>query len=302
MRILIADGMEMSGVNELIGLGHEVFEQFYPPEELKKQIKNVDIIVVRSATKITKEIIDAANETNRLKLIIRGGVGVDNIDVEYANMHNIEVKNTPLSSTISVAELTLGQMLSLARFTFISNITMHEGKWNKKQYEGIELYGKTLGLIGFGRISVEVAKRAYALGMNIIYTNRSGEKNCFPDYKYVEIDELLRTSDFISIHTPAMVDNKPLIGESEFNKMKDGVYVINNARGGIIDEDALLFALDSGKVAAAAIDVYSKEPLENQKLIKHEKLALTPHIGGSTKEAQLRIGEEIVSIIKNFKI
>lgn len=298
-RILITDGMEASAVDELKALGFEVVQQFFPLEELKKQVQLFDCIVVRSATKITREVIDAAVITNRLKLIIRGGVGIDNIDLEYATEHNILVKNTPLASSISVAELALGQMISLARFTYISNVTMREGKWNKKQYTGMELYGKTLGLLGFGRISIELAKRAHAIGMKIIYNNRSGEKPGFPDYHYASFDNLLSKSDFISIHTPAMVDDTPLIGTAEFKKMKDKVFLINCARGGLIDEEALLDALDSGKVASAALDVFSKEPISNERLYKHEKISLTPHIGGSTEEAQFRIGEEIVSIIKN---
>lgn len=298
MKILVTDGMEKSAVQDLKNSGYEVVEQFYPPDKLKQQIKNFDVIIVRSTTKITKEIIDAALETKVLKLIIRGGVGIDNIDIDYAAKNNITVKNTPLASSISVAELALGQMISLARFTYISNITMREGKWNKKEYTGTELYGKTLGLLGFGRISLELAKRAHAIGMKVIYNNRSGEKSGFPDFQYASFEELISTSDFISIHTPAMLDNRPLLSTEEFSKMKDHVFIVNAARGGIIDEEALIDALDSGKVAAAALDVFSKEPPTNERLYKHEKVSLTPHIAGSTEEAQQRIGEEIVSIIK----
>ena len=301
LKILVTDGMDKSGVKELMDSGFEVIEQFYPPDELKEAIKDVDMVVVRSATKITKEIIDAAMETKRLKMIIRGGVGVDNINVGYAEEKGIQVRNTPLASSISVAELAIGHMFSLARYLYISNVTMREGKWNKKQYEGTELYGKTLGLIGFGRISVEVAKRANALGMKVIYTNRSGEKPGFPDYKYSEFDNLISSSDYISIHTPAVENNKYLLGETEFRMMKDGVFIVDCARGGIIDEEALIDALDSGKVAGAALDVFEKEPTTNERLYKHNKVSLSPHIGGSTKEAQGRIGEEIVSIIKNYK-
>ena len=299
-RILVTDGMDKLALQDLRDSGYEVVEQFYPPEELKQQVRNFDFVVVRSATKITKEIIDAALETKKLKMVVRGGVGVDNIDVEYASQYDIQVKNTPLASSISVAELAIGQMFSLARYTYIANVTMREGKWNKKLYEGSELYGKTLGLLGFGRISIEVAKRAHALGMKVIYNNKSGEKPGFPDYHYASFDKLISTSDFISIHTPAMSDNASLIGKDEFDKMKDGVFIVNCARGGIIDEDALIDALDSGKVGAAALDVFKEEPIKNERLFKHDKVALTPHIGGSTLEAQGRIGEEIVAIIKNY--
>ena len=300
LRILVTDGMDKRGIDELRNSGFEVIEKFYPPEELMEMVKDIDVIVVRSATKITREIIHSASMTKRLKLIIRAGVGIDNIDAKYGNECNIDVRNTPLASSISVAELTIGQMFSLARFTYISNVTMRQGKWNKKEYEGTELFGKTLGLIGFGRISLEVAKRALALGMKVIYTNRSGENTSYPEYKYLSFEQILSESDFISIHTPAMKDNQPLIGEAEIKKMKNGVFLINLARGGIVNEEALLNALDSGKVAGAALDVFTEEPIKNERLYKHDRIALTPHIGGSTKEAQERIGEEIVSIIKDY--
>jgi D-3-phosphoglycerate dehydrogenase len=200
-----------------------------------------------------------------------------------------------------VAELALGHMFTLARFIGIANVTMREGKWNKKYYEGIELFSKTLGIIGLGRIGQELAKKAYALGMKIIYTDVLGpNKVCF-NYTFVSLDQLLADSDFISLHIPGNENESPLIGETEFAKMKDGVYIINCARGNVIDEDALLNALNSGKLSGAGLDVFSEEPSKNLKLINHEKVSVTPHIGASTKEAQKRIGEEIISIIKeNF--
>ena len=298
VRILVTDGMEQAAIQELKGSGFEVVEQFYEVEELKQQIKEFDVIVVRSATKVREPIIDAAMETGRLKLIIRGGVGVDNIDVEYAKSKGITVANTPNASSASVAELAIGHMFCLARFIHIANHTMRLGKWEKKHYEGIELAGKTLGLIGYGRIAKETAKRAMALGMKVVYTNRSGDKND-PDFKYVPMDELLAMSDFISLHIPGSKDKKAVIGEAEFAKMKDGVYIVNCARGGVVCEDALINALDSGKVTAAALDVFAEEPTKNEAIYTHPKISLTPHIGASTAEAQERIGEEIVSIIKN---
>lgn len=298
VRILVTDGMEKAAIQDLKNSGFEVVEQFYEVEELKQQIKEFDVIVVRSATKVREPIIDAAMETGRLKLIIRGGVGVDNIDVDYAKSKGITVANTPNASSASVAELTIGHMFSIARFIHIANYTMRQGKWDKKHYEGIELAGKTLGLIGYGRISKETAKRAKALGMKVVYTNRSGDKND-PDFKYVPMDELLTMSDFISLHIPGSKDKKAIIGEEEFAKMKDGVYIVNAARGGVVCEEALLKALDSGKVAAAALDVFEEEPTKNERIYTHPKISLTPHIGASTIEAQERIGEEIVSIIKN---
>ncbi|MDF2893069.1 MAG: 3-phosphoglycerate dehydrogenase [Clostridia bacterium] len=298
VRILVTDGMEQAAIQDLKNSGFEVVEQFYEVEELKQQIKEFDVIVVRSATKVREPIIDAALETGRLKLVIRGGVGVDNIDVEYAKSKGITVANTPNASSASVAELAIGHMFCLARFIHIANHTMRQGKWEKKHYEGIELAGKTLGLIGYGRIAKETAKRAMALGMKVVYTNRSGDKND-PDFKYVPMDELLGMSDFISLHIPGSKDKKAVIGEAEFAKMKDGVFIVNAARGGVVCEDALIKALDSGKVAAAALDVFAEEPTKNEAIYTHPKISLTPHIGASTIEAQERIGEEIVSIIKN---
>lgn len=298
VRILVADGMEQAAIKELKDSGFEIVEQFYEVEELKQKIKEFDVIVVRSATKVREPIIDAAMETGRLKLIIRGGVGVDNIDVEYAKSKGITVANTPNASSASVAELAIGHMFCIARFIHIANHTMRQGKWEKKHYEGVELAGKNLGLIGYGRIAKETAKKAMALGMKVVYTNRSGDKND-PDFKYVTMDELLAKSDFISLHIPGSKDKKAVIGDAEFAKMKDGVFIVNAARGGVVCEDALIKALDSGKVAAAALDVFAEEPTKNEAIYTHPKISLTPHIGASTAEAQLRIGEEIVSIIKN---
>lgn len=301
VKILVTDGMDKSAVCTLKDMGHEVVEQFYEPEELKEQVKEFNILIVRSATKVRKEIIDSALKTGNLRLIIRGGVGLDNIDVDYAESKGIKVRNTPRASSLAVAELVLGHMLSLARFIGISNITMREEKWNKKKYIGIELSGKTLGIVGFGRIGHELAKKAYALGMKIIYTDILGPFKELPEYTFISLNELLANSDFISLHVPGNKDQSPLIGKVEFSKMKDGVYLINCARGGVVDEEALLEVLNSGKLAGAGIDVYNEEPTKNFELVKHERISVTPHIGASTKEAQKRIGVEIVSIIKeNF--
>jgi len=298
LKILVTDGMDKGAVQTLKGLGHEVIEQFFEPEELKEQVKNFNVIIVRSATKVRKEIIDSALQTGNLKLIIRGGVGVDNIDVTYAESKGIKVRNTPKASSSAVAELTLGHMFCLARFIGIANVTMREGKWNKKQYKGIELSGKTLGLIGFGRIGRELAKKAKALEMKVIYNDILGPAKDCPEYSFVSLDELLAYSDFISLHVPGNKDKSPVISKAEFTKMKDGAFLINCARGSVVDEAALLEALNSGKIAGAGIDVFPEEPPQNLELIRHEKISVTPHIGASTKEAQKRIGAEIVSIIK----
>jgi D-3-phosphoglycerate dehydrogenase len=267
-------------------------------EWIKEQVKNFNVIVVRSATKVRKEIIDSALQTGNLKLIIRAGVGVDNIDVAYAESKGINVRNTPKASSLAVAELALGHMFSLARFIGIANVTMREGKWNKKQYKGIEFAGKTLGIIGFGRIGQELARKAYSLGIKIIYNDVLGPVKEYPEYTFVSFDQLLADSDCISLHVPGNKDKSSLIGETEFSKMKDGAYIINCSRGSVVDEKALLKALNSGKLSGAGLDVFIEEPPKNLELIRHEKISVTPHIGASTKEAQKRIGAEIVSIIK----
>lgn len=298
-RILVADGMDKNAAKELISMGHELVQEHYEIEELKEKLGEFDAIIIRSATKIRKEVIDAVSES-QLKLMIRAGVGLDNIDVAYAKEKGIAVENTPNASSASVAELAIGHMFSLARYLYISNVTMRQGKWNKKAYKGIELAGKTLGLIGFGRIAKETAKRAYALGMNVIYTNRSGAKEGYKEYRYVSKEALLKEADFISLHIPFVKELGAVIGEKEFEMMKDGVFIVNCARGGVVDEDALINALDSGKVAGAAIDVFAAEPTKNERLYTHEKVSVTPHIGGSTKEAQARIGLEIIEKVKSY--
>lgn len=297
-RILVTDGMEKSGIEELKASGYEVVEKFFEPDALGEALKDFDCVVVRSATKVRQPIIDKALE-GKLKLVIRGGVGVDNIDVAYAESKGIKVRNTPKASSASVAELAIGHMFSLARFIANANVTMRQGQWNKKKYEGIELAGKTLGLIGFGRISKEVAKRAEALGMKVIYTDVLGKQQGYDNYNFCSQEELLKTSDFVSLHIPYDKTKGATIGEKEISMMKDGAYLINCARGGVVCEKALLDALNSGKLAGAGIDVYEEEPTKNEALINHAKVSATPHIGASTVEAQTRIGEEIVSIIKD---
>lgn len=298
-RVLITDGMEKSGVESLKTAGFEVVEQHYEPEVLGEKLKEFDALVVRSATKVREPIIDAAMG-GKLKLIIRGGVGVDNIDVAYAESKGIKVMNTPNASSASVAELALGHMFALTRFIHISNVTMREGKWEKKKYEGIELGGKSLGIIGFGRIGRELAKRAKVLGMHVIYTSRRGKLEGFEEYEFCTMEELISKADFISLHVPYDKEKGTLIGEKEFAMMKDGVYLINCSRGKVVSEKALLAALESGKVAGAGIDVFEEEPTKNLELVNHPKVSATPHIGAATSEAQTRIGEEIVQILKTF--
>lgn len=296
LRILANDGMDKSAVKHLQDLGHEVVTDFYPLEELKTVLKDFDCMVVRSATKVREELIDIV-KGSRLKLVVRAGVGVDNIDVKYAEANGITVRNTPNSSSASVAELTIAHMFSLARFVNISNVTMRNGEWNKKAYKGTEINGKTLGLIGFGRIANEVAKRALALGMNVIYTDLFGAKEGETKCKYVSQDELIKTADYISLHIPFIKEKGPTITKKELDMMKDGVYLINCARGGVVKESDLLDALNSGKVAGAGIDVFEEEPTNNTELVNHPNVSVTPHIGASTAEAQQRIGVETYTVI-----
>ena len=304
MRILASDGMEKSAVATLREQGHEVVlpETTPTPEELNQLVKEFDVLVVRSATKVRVPAIDSAAEAGRLKLIIRGGVGIDNIDHKYAEEKGIKVMNTPRASSDAVAELAVAHMLACARFVGISNHTMREGKWEKKAYaKGIELGGKTLGIIGFGRIGQSLGRMAKGLGMNVIafdifHIPGIEEKT---GINYVEMDELLAKSDFISVHAPA-VNGGAIINEETLAKMKDGVNIINTSRGTNVDEAALLAALESGKVRAAGLDVWNEEPSKNEALYSHPRVSCTPHIGASTVEAQKRIGAEIVDIIGRF--
>lgn len=298
VRILVTDGMAKSAVEKLEAVGFEVVMEFCEPEVLEQKVREFDALIVRSATKVRKPALDAAAEAGRLKLIIRGGVGLDNIDVAYAKEKGIEVKNTPNASSISVAEMAIGHIFSVARNLAFANVTMRQGAWEKKACAGVEIFGKTLGLIGLGRIGAETAKRAKALGMNVIYTTRSGPKAGAGEYRFVSLDELLAQSDFISLHLPAAKDADPLINRETIAKMKDGVCIINTARGVLVDEDALLEALNSGKVSGAGLDVYREEPTRNEALCAHPKVSVTPHVGASTVEAQEHIGEEIVEHIR----
>jgi len=299
-KILVADGMDKKAAAELKSLGHELIEEHYELAELNEKIKDVDAIIIRSATKLRKETIDAAKETGKLKVMIRAGVGLDNIDVQYAKDNGFAVRNTPSASSSAVAELAIGHMFTLARHIHSANVTMRNGQWNKKAYKGIELGGKTLGLIGFGRIAQSTADKANALGMNVIYTDCLGQKEGCDQFKFRTKEELIKESDFISLHIPYIKEVGAVLGENEFDMMKDGTYIVNCARGGVVDEKALLNALDTGKVAAAAVDVFEEEPTPNEALINHEKVSVTPHIGASTAEAQSRIGDEIIDIIKEY--
>ena len=295
LRILLNYGLDKKAISNLEMLGCDVDTNHYDIEDLKEKIKEVDCIVIRSATKITRELIDEAIKGGNLKLIIRGGVGLDNIDVKYAEQNGIKVRNTPNASSSSVAEIILAHMFSLARFLNQSNITMKDGLWKKKDYVGVELEGKTLGIIGMGRIGSELAKKCTALGMKIIYFDLMDIKNIDNNYRKVEFDELLRESDFISINISG---TKSIIGSEELKKVKKGAFIINTSRGKALDEEAIITSLNDGTLGGVGLDVFLEEPSKNLELIKHPKVSLTPHIGASTKEAQMKIGEEVINIIK----
>ena len=300
MRILVTDGMDKTAMAQLREQGHEVVEQFYEPDQLGRVLRDFDAVVVRSKTKVRANHIDEALE-GKLKLIIRGGVGVDNIDVAYAESKGITVKNTPRASSQSVAELALGHMFSCARFLSDAGYTMRNDKWEKKTYgKGFEISGKTLGIIGYGRIGACLGKMARALDMTVLAYGAHHEPGTAArdGVPYVSMDELLSRSDIISVHAPAA--DGPIINADTISRMKDGVVIINTSRGANLDEDALLAALDSGKVRAAGLDVYREEPSQNHALYSHPHVSCTPHIGAQTAEAQKRIGAEIVDIISKF--
>jgi len=295
-KILIADSISPLAIDELKKVSEfEVnVKTGMNEEELIKTIPPFDGIVVRSATKVTSKVIDAAEN---LKIIVRAGIGLDNIDLEAAKKKGIKVANTPAATTISVAELTMGLMLAAVRNIAQANMSMKNHKWEKKLFSGTELYEKTLGIIGFGRIGKEVAKRALAFGMKVIaYDVIKIETDL--NVRQVSFEELLSNSDIITLHIPLTEETKHLISEKEFNSMKDGVILINVARGGVVDEKALLNALNSGKVKAAAIDVWEKEPTDNFELVDHPNVIALPHLGASAKEGQARAGLEAVKILK----
>ena len=316
MKVLANDGLDQSGIDGLQKAGFEVITTKVPQEELINYINEnqVRTLLVRSATKVRKDIIDACPS---LKIIGRGGVGMDNIDVEYAREKGINVINTPAASSASVAELVFAHLFSGCRFLTDSNRKMPvEGDSKfaelKKAYtKGVELRGKTIGIIGFGRIGQEVAKMALGLGMRVLAVDNFAEKvNLKVEFfngqsvdfeiKTQSKEEVLKEADFVTLHVPAQKEF--VIGQKEFDLMKNGAALVNCARGGVVDEEALLKALDSGKLAFAGLDVFINEPTPAKSILSHPKISLTPHIGASTNEAQDRIGislaEQIISILK----
>ena len=295
MKVIITDPLAREGVEILRAAGLEVTEQpDIAPGELLKVIPEYDAIIIRSATKVTRAVIEAGT---RLKAIGRAGVGLDNVDRVAAKEKGVAVLNTPSATSISVAELALGYMLAAARHIVTATVTMRDGKWAKKQLKGTELFGKTLGIVGSGRIGTELAKRAEALGMKVLvfdpYLKECGQG------ELCTFEELLPQSDYISLHLPHTGETHHMLNADRFAMMKDGVIFVNCARGGIVDESALFDACKSGKVAVACVDVWEKEPLEDYKLFSLPNVLGSPHIGAQAKEGQLRAGTGVAEKVRD---
>ncbi|MBM3293064.1 MAG: 3-phosphoglycerate dehydrogenase [Candidatus Aminicenantes bacterium] len=294
-KILIADALDKDALGALKAVpGFEVTVKTGMDEAaLVQTIPGYQAVVVRSATKITKPVIEAASD---LRLIVRAGIGLDNVDAAAAKAKGIAVANTPAATTISVAEYTFGLMLGAVRQLGRANLTMKQHAWEKKTLHGTELYGKTLGLIGAGRIGLAVAERALAFGLTVLAYDVVPVQTALA-VTQVPLEELLVRSDLITLHVPKTP--APLLGPVEFEKMKDGVILINAARGGVVDEAALLAALNSGKVRAAALDVFAKEPPADWALVDHPNVLAAPHIASQAEEGQRRAGLEVVRLLQD---
>jgi D-3-phosphoglycerate dehydrogenase len=297
MKIIICDKTEKEYIEQMRAAGLTVdVRDDITPEQLMVELPNYEGMVVRSRTKVRKDLIDVCPN---LKVIVRGGAGLDTIDHEYAKTKGIAVMNTPLANSKSVAELAIGYMLMMARSLYAASATMKAEKWEKKAFNGDEIGGKTLGLIGIGNIGKETAKRAIAMEMTVVAYDPF-VKEAPAGIKLVSLDELLAQADYISLHLPKTKDSANMIGAEQFGKMKNGVRIINCARGGIVNEDALYEALTSGKVAGAALDVFNEEPPTDWKLAKLDNVIASPHIGAATKEAQARVGAEVAEKLIAF--
>lgn len=315
MKVLANDGIDASAKKALEALNFYVSDVKVPQENLISEInsKGFEVLLVRSATQVDKTLISSCKG---LKLVGRAGVGMDNIDQSAAKEHHLTIFNTPASSSASVAELVVAHMFSLSRFLHVSNRDMpakgltHFNELKKNYTKGVELNGKTLGIVGFGRIGQALAKYALGLGMKVIAYDlmakevvlklNIGGQNIDCPIKISSMDDVIKNSDFISFHVPKQKDGKALIAAEDMKKMKKGVFLINTSRGGVIHEQDLLEALNSGQVAGAGLDVFENEPKPLEALLQHPKISLTPHTGASTLEAQERIGEEIVEHVRNY--
>ena len=287
MKVLICDATDPKALKLIEEAGIEVVNQpDITPEELLEVIPEYPCMVVRSRTKVTKAVLDAGTS---LKSVVRAGVGLDNIDVAYAQEKGVKVLNTPTASTQSVAELTIAYLMALARNIPLMTTSMKTGKWEKKSFVGSEVSGKTLGLIGSGRIGSAVADRAIALGMTVVAFDPYVTE--LPNITLMGLDELLAKANYISLHVPHTDETHNILDAAAFEKVKPGIRIINCGRGGTIDEDALYEAIQDGKVAGAALDVFAKEPLADSKLFSLDQVIGSPHIGAGTKEAKARVGE-----------
>lgn len=304
-RVILTDGLQETGVGMLSKEAQVDNRKGISADELLNEIGNYDAAIVRGRTKMTREIIEAGKN---LKVIGRAGVGVDNIDLEAAKEKGIAVVNSPSATTTAVAELAVGLIFALSRSIPRADAAMKRGEWLKKEFVGIELYGKTLGIIGFGRIGSTVGQMAAAVGMRIMgcCLFRIPETIRIIGGELLMMDDIIEKSDFITIHTPLTEETRALIDAEALSRMKDGVFLICTARGGIIDEKALLDALNSGKVAGAALDVFGVEPPVNQELINHPNVIATPHMAGQTSEAQRRasmdISKEVLTALRGDKL
>ncbi len=302
-RILVCDSLHEEGIEKLEQTGYEVdVKPTISHEDLRNVVSGYDALIVRSRTKVTREIIEAGK---RLKIVGRAGVGLDNIDIEIAKKRGVKVLNTPEAPAEAVAELTVGLMVSLARNIPLADRTMKDGEWIKKDLRGWELSGKTLGLIGLGNVGERVARIAKAFGVKILITKRTPPKPGLLrelQGEFVSFSELLQRSDVVTLHVPLTPQTRRMIGTKELQLMKDGAFLINTSRGGIIDGKALLNALRSGRLGGAALDVYEMEPPTDSSVIELSNVVCTPHIGAQTQEAQraaaILIAEKIIMSLK----
>jgi D-3-phosphoglycerate dehydrogenase len=287
-RILVTEKLGEAGVNLLREFGDVDCSYDLSPEDLKKKVAESDALIVRSGTKVTREVFEAAK--GRLKVVGRAGVGIDNVDLQAATEHGCLVVNAPTANTVAAAEHGIALLASMARNVAQADASIKAGKWERSKYVGVSLVGKTLAVMGFGKVGTEVARRAKGLGMTVIshdpYAPADRARALGVDL--VSFDQAISTADFVSLHMPLTPATKKVFNDETFSKMKKGVRLINVARGGVIDEDALVRALDAGIVAQAALDVFCEEPpSKDSRLIQHENVTVTPHLGASTKEAQV---------------
>ena len=296
-KILVTDPISEEGLKRLREFAEVDIALRLGEGELAEKIRDYDALIVRSGTQVTRKIIEAGR---KLKVIGRAGVGVDNIDVEAATEYGVLVINAPEANTISAAEHTVALLLSLARKIPQANKSLKAGEWDRRKYMGVEVRGKTLGIIGLGRIGAEVARMALGLGMKVVaydpYVSQERAKEL--GVSLLPFDEVIRTADFLTVHVPLTNETYHMISDREFEMMKDGVRIINTARGGVIDEAALVRAIKSGKVAGAAIDVFEKEPPRDNELLKLEEVIVTPHLGASTEEAQRSVAVVIAEEVQ----